>query len=108
MSVLDENDVVDDHDLDHGLDNEVAAELGFEAVEPPAPEASEFAHLAREMDHLRTCLEQLIDVVGNHQDQSEDLVLLAERMAFFERRILRVEDGVADLSWVVTRRVGDH
>ena len=91
MSMLDDSDVVDDH-----------------GHERHATDDDRFAAMAREIDHLRTCLEQLIDVIGNHQDQSEDLVLLAERMAFFERRILRAEDGVADLSWVVTRRVGDR
>ncbi len=63
--------------------------------------------MRRDIDHLKACFEQLIDIVGNQSDGDEEVTLLNDRMSLFERRMQRAEDGVADLSWVFRRRAGD-
>ncbi len=69
---------------------------------------SQIERLAQDLDHLRTCFEQLIEVIDNQQDLSEDVSLLTERMSFFERRMQRAEDGVSDVSWALKRRASDR
>jgi hypothetical protein len=70
--------------------------------------AEQVATLTEDVDHLRRCFEQLIDIVGGQPDYSDELALVNERLAFFERRMQRAEDNVADLSWAQQRRVADR
>ncbi len=64
--------------------------------------------LEDEVDHLRACIDQLLDMVDAQLATGDHLELLSDRMALFERRMQRVEDGVSDLHRADKRRVGDH
>lgn len=62
--------------------------------------------LAEEIEQLRDFCGQLLDIVSALPDHSDDMALLVERMSFFERRMQRAEDGLADISWALRRQPG--
>ncbi len=64
--------------------------------------------LEGEVDHLRACIRQLLDMVEGQPDPTDELSLLAERTGFAERRMLRVEDDVADVLRTLRRRAEDR
>lgn len=72
------------------------------------PAGDRIDQLEREVDHLRACIDQLLDMVEGQPDPTDELMLLSDRTSFVERRMQRVEDGVGDLRRKERRRVGDH
>lgn len=64
--------------------------------------------LEGEVDHLRACIRQLLDMIEGQSDPTDEMTLLAERAGFAERRMLRVEDDVADLLRTSRRRAEDR
>lgn len=77
----------------------------FAESAPPAM-LPDVAMLAEEIDQLRDCLEQLLEIVSGQPDHTDDIALLMERMAFYERRMQRAEDGLADITWTLRRQPG--
>ncbi len=68
-----------------------------------SPVDDRVGQLAGEIDHLGACFEQLLDIVGDQEGVDEAIAPIRERIGFFERRILRIEDAMAEVSRLMNR-----
>ncbi len=49
--------------------------------------------LTQEVEHLRSCVAQILDLLDDQSDAMDDLGLLADRIALVERRVQRAESA---------------
>lgn len=77
------------------------------APQPALPVTHRIEQLEDEVDHLRACIDQLLDLLDAQLDTNDYVELLSDRMSLFERRMQRAEDGVTGLYQAEDRRAGD-
>lgn len=59
----------------------------------PADVPEQVQYLTDEVDHLRACIDHLLDLLEAQSQVADDVDLLFDRLGVTERRIQRVEDS---------------